>query len=381
MYALEREYIEDGGKLEVRYGGDVTLIKPDDFVTSAKDLKSSRLAFDAGDALAAKETALGYTKYLEAVVLNTQARLRKEAYDNASQWAKSSAAAIQALSAPVAALGNMAEGIIDTSALLVGQALNESGQDNVRDFVSKDTIRIDTFMREALPNSYVYPPSGKKTAWSVTYDTVDGISKIGAMVGLNYLGAHIGMPKLGTVAYYAGMAGNTAEQTFIENPNMTYEQASLYTAGSTIIELGVESLSGNMTFGGGVFKSWERLATKNTAFKILKESIGEGLEEVISNVGSDIWYAGVTGKRVELDAGELAYSALLGGLIGGITAVGSNVYMNSATKKIANSVTGTAGNIVSLTPRQLAMMNDYVETMQMRIDDGGKAVCKKSSAF
>lgn len=327
---------------------------------SAGALKSSQ---DATAQLLARKTAL-----LENIALDKQNRIKREAFENASWVAKAGASTVQLLVAPVTEIGNVFEGLIDAVAVTasgIGAALGftETSQD-LLNFAATDTIPLDTLLAEALPNSYITSPYAKNNPLQWLYEIETSI------IDMIPMALNVVAPGVGTFLYYASSAGRTAESYANENLDAGIGEIVAYTAASTAIEVLTEKLSGDVVFGKGFFDKWDKLAKGHPALSFIKEMAGEGLEEVASEIGSQLTASILRGEN-KFDGKQILKAGALGAATSMFLQGGSIVNKRRRLLGINTRLTNTTSGIVlDLSARESAIVTDFMERSQSKLDTG-----------
>ena len=330
-----------------------------------------------------KERDITWTKLLDQIELEKTEYLKRKAWDEASIWEKAGSTLATYLAMPFTEAGEVIEGLVDSVASIAMGITNLFGADeaasNLREFVGKDIIPLDTMLKEALPNSWA---TSDYTAWynpaKLIYNTTTSIVDMAPMA-LNLV-----VPGLGTALYYASSAGRTAEATIQENPDWSTTRITLYTAGATAIEWATEHISGDSIFGPGWFSKYTNIgatkvgkavnkALQQPAIKMVKEALGEGLEEVVSEFGSSLLEGIMTGdfdSAFEDFGTNAVQSFVIGAAVGGVISVSSSAKINRLVNKVHKQITTAEGGTVTLSMAQSVVVDNFLTEMDDRIAKG-----------
>ena len=339
-----------------------------------------------------KERDITWAKLLDKIELEKSEYLRKKAYDEASFWEKAGQTFATYLAAPFTEAGEIIEGIIDGGATIAMWITNTFGNENtandIRDFIGRDIIPLDTMVKEALPASWA---TSDYSAWynpfKFSYNIGTSIADMAPMA-LNMV-----VPGLGTGIYYASSAGRTAEATIQEHPDWSINEITLYTAGATAIEYLTEKINTDVIFGPGWFSKYTSLGgtkvgqalnkvSQKPILRNIKEALGEGLEEVISEFGSSLLEGVMTGDFDSAfeDFGTNALQAfVIGSAVGGVMSVSSSAKVRRLVNKVHKQVTTSNGNTITLTMAQSVMVDNFITEMEDRLAKG-EALSEKNRA-
>lgn len=299
-----------------------------------------------------------------------QANARQEVYDNATWWEKTLNTLWQMPAAWIGELGNIVEGIIDLFAGL------GAFDDDIRAFVEKDIIAIDTAVLNATDKSWLSPYAE------------DNAAKFIHQIGVNIVDMlPLAIPGVGQAIYYASSAGRTLEGEL--QSGYSYGEAITYTVASTAIEIGTESISGSPFFNKGKsitgkwlsgtkISNWYK-AHKSWGTEIIRQALGEGLEEVVAGVGSGIMHGVITGDY-QLEGEDLWNSFLIGGLVGGIMAGGNTVYRHSIVNRTKIKLSSKNASI-KLSVGKAQVISEYVKTTAKKLDAGAKLSKRNQARF
>lgn len=368
--AFARDYSQAG---EDKYAELLTDI-PLDYELDADSIKSAAegISKEREKIAAENDASAIYSDVLKNIKLQIKDNARRQAYEEAGWLVKTAGTYLQMQTLWQAELVEIVEGFGDCLIGAAGYIVGMFGADTewAETAVKYDWWAPETWMMEVIPYSYLSPYAGDNVAkW---------IHEIGInIVDMTPLALNTLVPGLGSAIYYTSSAGRTFEESL--NEGMTYDQAFWYTAGATAIEYATEKISGNMIFGGGLFDKWEKFGDISVGTKIIKEAVGEGLEEVVSGIGSDLWHGAITGD-ITLDTKEgwaqIAKSFAIGGLVGGIMAGGSSVYENAIVSGMSIAVTNANGQKMNVSAHQMALVDQYIQRVGKKIE-AGKTVSDK----
>lgn len=330
---------------------------------------------------AADEYDTASSKMHAAVLDSVEAQItdiaKREAWENASWLEKTFNTIWQVPVLLSAELVEIAEGVGDAVMSVAAVAHDmlgaEKGSAALQDAVEYNWWDAETWLTTAVPNSYLSKYSDVewvKTAHDIGINIIDMVP----------LALNIVAPGAGTVIYYGSMAGHTMEAEL--NAGYSLDQATLYTIGSIAIEYTTEKISGNAIFGPGWFSKLDNVINTNAMTKIVGQALGEGMEEVIAGIGSDMWHGAVTGD-ITLDTAEgwanIGKSFLSGAVIGGIMAGGALANNAIATAIISKKALNVSlnGKSFSISAGKAAIIQDFVYRTGKRIESG-KSVSQKT---
>ena len=313
-----------------------------------------------------------YNNTLNYVREKLRATAEKEAYNNASALTKIFNTAWQIPTLWAAETIEIVEGIGDA---VIGAV---AGLESIFTMGFGDTEWAET----AIKYDWWAPETWLNVAGSASYlsrysgdNAAKWIHEIGInIVDMAPLALDAVVPYLGTSIYYASSAGKTLESEL--NQGYSFGEAFVYTIGSTAIEFATEKISGSKFFGGGVFKKWERFGGFNLGTKIVHDVLGEGLEEVVSEIGSDLWHGTVTGdfqlfgQNWKDSTLQLFKTFAIGGLIGGIMVGGNAALQSSIISKSAVTFKNSAGKSINLSVAKAAVIQDFIQKTGKKIEEG-----------
>lgn len=219
------------------------------------------------------------------------------------------------------------EGLIDASLLAAG-AVTGMG-DSAKKLIAQDTTGVAANRKSLAQFARAYTFIDKNGFFKGVNDVVTGITKMAP------LAINIAAPGVGTAVYFTGMAGNTAEDAVIANPDIDYGALLAYTGAVTAVEFATEKIS-SVFFGGSAIDS---MMFKNAGSKagswisrIGIDFLSEGLEESVAEFADSVLYTALVDNKAPLASiGEVLYAGLIGGIIGGIGAGGRIL----STKRLA----------------------------------------------
>ena len=339
-----------------------------------------------------KERDITWTKLLDQIEIEKTEYLRRKAWDEASVWEKIVSTGASFIAMPFTESGEIIEGLIDagaTVAMWISNAFGAEGTANdIRNFIGEDIIPLNTMLKEALPNSWA---TSDYTSW---YNPAKLIYNVGTSIAdMAPMALNLAVPGLGTAIYYASSAGRTAEATIQEHPDWSINEITLYTAGATAIEYATEHISGDSIFGPGWFSKYTNIgvtkvgvavnkALQRPAIKMVKEALGEGLEEVLSELGSSILEGIMTGdfdSAFEDFGTNAIQSFVIGAAMGGVISVSSSAKINRLVNKVHKQIITADGNTITLNMSQSVIVDNFLTEMQERLDNG-LTLSKKNQA-
>lgn len=286
---------------------------------------------------------------------------KKLMYENASFWEKGASAVAQMVLAPVTEVGNIIEGLIDTVATVFNQT----------DFVSKDIINLDAILAEALPNSYITSPYSNDNPFKFLYELETSLIDLAPMA-VSLLPVP-GARAIGSILYYASSSGRSAEGYILENPDASYGSIVAYTGITTAIEALTEKINTDPIFGKGFFKNLEGAlpATGNKVFDIFKQGIGEGIEEVASEIGSQLVGSIMTGNN-KFDVKQVLRAGALGAATGMVIQTYSTEMFTRRALRIGTKISTDTGAYMTLNARESMIVEDFMEKSKKQLDNDKK---------
>ena len=310
-----------------------------------------------------------YTNTLQAVRAKIADTAKKDAFDNASNLEKTLNTLWQIPTLMALELGNVVEGLVDTTLGVTALAVNIFGGDSteIENIIKTELWSADTYILNTVTNSYLSQYAD------------DNIAKIMYNVGISIVDmAPMLIPGVGTYLYYGSAFGRNLESEL--NAGYEFGEAFAYSATATAIEWATEKLSGDVVFGKGLIKKWDNLGSKNMATKIMHDFIGEGIEEVISGVGTGIAHGVITGDY-QLDKKDLWESFLVGGIVGGIMASGNTLYTKHLITKTGIQLQNANGESIVLSAKQGILLDNYVKQTAKKIADGKQLSQREQRRF
>lgn len=295
-----------------------------------------------------------------------QTNARKQVYENAGAFEKTLNTIWQIPAAWVGELGNIVEGVVDALAA-VG-----TFDTDVRAFVEKDLIALDTAILNSTDASWLSPYAD------------DNIAKTIHEVGVSIVDmAPLLIPYVGQAIYYTSSGGRTIENEL--RAGYSYGEALVYSIGSTALEYGVESISDSpffkrsKTLSGKILdntkiKGWYS-KNKNWATEMVRQGLGEGLEEVVSEIGSGIMHGVVTGDY-QLEGENVWKSFVMGGVVGAIMAGGNSIYRHAIVNKTKVRLISAAGTSIDISAGKAAIVSNYIKTTTAKVK-AGKTLSKR----
>ena len=226
-------------------------------------------------------------------------------------------------------VGGIVEGLIDAGATFVGARVPEEFKEDVKEFIASDATGYNA--AQASMNDWInkYTFIDKNVVTQAINDVTTGIFRMVPMIVGGALSPFTGgaSAAIGTTIYYVSMAGNTAEQAIVANPDINYGNLLVYTAGSVGLEALTEWASGKL-FGDDLISSLmkgQKYAPTGTIVKTIAKNFGtEALEEAVAELFGSMMYAGlVTGDVNDIASiGDIFYAAVIGGLTGAVMSGG-----------------------------------------------------------
>ena len=309
------------------------------------------------------------------VAADKKYRIEKAAFDNASWVEKAGQSLAQILAAPVTELGNVMEGVIDATLLGAAQISEWFGGENetelLKSWIAQDIIPLDTLLAEVLPYSYITSPYAEDNPFKWLYEIETSIIDMAPMA-LNMV-----VPGLGTVIYYVSSAGRTAESYLLENADAGIGEIATYTVATSAIEIITEKLGGDRIFGKGMLDNWINVGKGNAVASFIKEMLGEGVEEVLSETGSQIVGTILTGEN-KFDGQQIIRAGVLGAATSMVIQTGSNTMLRRRLLGINTRLTNVeSGMTLDLSGRESMIVEDFLEKCKTKLD-AGKSLSKKN---
>ena len=298
----------------------------------------------------------------QAIAADKLYRIKQKAYEDASWVEKFASSLVQMTAAPVTELGNVVEGVLDASALLATQFVDYKTAQELENFIAKDTIALDTLLAESLPNSYITSPYAPENPlrWLYNIET--------SLIDMAPLALNTVVPGLGSFLYYYSSAGRTAEGYILENPEVSLENVVAYTATVTTIECLTEKLNADAVFTKGFFGKYTRSANIS-AKSILAQGLGESVEEIASEIGSQLVGSAMTGEN-KFDGKQILLAGAYGAATGMIIQTGSVINMRRSLFGISTRITNASGDSVVLNLKDSTILREFMSGAKAKLDDG-----------
>lgn len=306
-----------------------------------------------------------YDNTLKYVRQQIKAKAEKEAYENASTLEKIFTTIVQVPTLIAAEVVEIVEGIGDTLITIAGGIAETFTFGNASTEWAETAIKYDWWAPETWLNvetsmSYLNKYAGENAArwiYEIGVNLVDMIP--------------LAIPGAGQILYYASSFGKNMESELQQG--YSFGEAVAVSIGSTAIEYATEKISGTKYLGGGIFKKWEKIGNKNLGLKLLHDGLGEGLEEVISGIGSDLWHGAITGDYT-LNTGEgwaqIAKSFAIGAIVGGIMVGGEAAVQHGVIANTAVKLKAANGSTIDLPASKAAVILDFVQKTGTKIESG-----------
>lgn len=263
-------------------------------------------------------------------------------------------------------LGGIVEGLIDVGASVVGAFGDEEWQEKTKEFIAKDTTGYNA-TQQAM-NDWISANTfiDKNVVTRAINDITTGIVRMTPMIVGGALAPYTGgvSAKIGTGVYYASMAGNTAEQAIVANPDIDYGDLIAYTGASVGLEAITEWASAKL-FGDDVISSLmkgQKYAPTGSIIKNIAKNFGtEALEEATAELfGSMIYKALVDPTADVASFGDVFYAAIIGGLTGAVMSGGQVLTTKRMSVKDGKLVaTSTLSKEQRKTAKQLGVAKSW----------------------
>ena len=224
--------------------------------------------------------------------------------------------------------GGIIEGLVDASVELTG-ALGIISHDKASQVIAKDTTTYNA--AQAALNEWInqYTFIDKTFVTKAINDVTSGIARMTPMILGGILAPATGgiSAKVGAGIYYASMAGNTAEQAIMANPDIDYGNLLAHTGLSVGLEAVTEWASGKL-FGDDIVMSLikgQKYAPTGSIIKNIAKNFGtEALEESVAELFGSMLYKDLVDPSAEIASiGDIFYAALIGGLTGAVMSGGN----------------------------------------------------------
>lgn len=248
-----------------------------------------------------------------------------------------------------------------------GVGLNQAAEGFQNNFSNADYIAPSAYqiaggmVREELAGTGMQLPEflGGGSLGQVGYDLINTAANMAPSMAIGALN-----PIAGTLAMGASAAGNAYQEAL--NQGYSKEQARTYSALVGASETGLEYLMGGISSLGGVIPGGivEKMldgvdnAFKRFAIEMGGSMIGEGFEEGLQEVLTPYFQNLALGANEDVNWNEVAYSALLGALSGGVMEAPGTA-INAATYSLRNRPStgayssGSAPSTPALTERDI----------------------------
>ena len=273
------------------------------------------------------------------------------------------------------------EGVVDYT---VGGILDLFGADDEADKMLKND-----WVNYNAADEWYNPGKG----WEFVGDVASGVGGMLPAVALTAATGGTAGAVLGSTMFGVGAAGQSvAEQT--KKNGSAGGKEWLYGTGSGLLETGIELASGGIG-GTAAGKVLGKTLAKSTGGKIATSFIGEGLEEVASDI-LDPALQRVTGvdKNAKVDWGNLPRTFLVGGTTGAVMGGGQQVlkaaqaggFNNLNAMETAqemqermsdNNVRQALGKKEIYTQKDIAEARDRLSANLKRMDEGTRAAFLK----
>lgn len=243
------------------------------------------------------------------------------------------------------------EGIVDATVTLaaapgaIGQFLGINTDDQwAKDFVSRDFTQetIGDWVDDVYHQSWW--DNSKVGNWAG--EAVQGVGSMLPSIAMNAIIPGSGLPLMG---FQAG--GNSVEEALNMNPNASLSQATVYGTLSGLTEVATEKMFDVFKiFGGGYADKLVNKFTKSKFLRIASGLVGEGIEEVASDLVNPISLkiSGIDPNAAAPTASELLDSFVVGtmtsAMMGGANAGIQTIKYGPTGYKINNSINNILEN-------------------------------------
>lgn len=209
------------------------------------------------------------------------------------------------------------EGLIDVSTAIVGiiPSIFDGGE-IAKNAIARDVtgVRATRELLQKYSRAYTYIDKSKPV--QIINDVTTGLAKMAPML----------IPYVGTGIYFGGMAGNTAEEAIIANPDINYAALLSYTGVVTGVEFATEKISAVFFGGSAIDKLMFKTSSTKAGSWIARlglDFLSEGTEEFVSEIADSVLYTVMVDEKAPIASlSDCLYAGLIGGLIGGISAIG-----------------------------------------------------------
>ena len=255
-----------------------------------------------------------------------------------------------------------------------------SGVGNIGNWITGSEANTPSATQIASPEIR----EGIEGGWGIAYDLAQNTANMLPSIGASVL-VNVVAPGAGSVVGAALMGSSAAGNSYAEMRNLGYDAgvaqnyAFLVGTSEAALQYALGGISPLGSANGGVLSKVTEaaLGKVNNAIARVAIDIGanmfdEGLEEAIQSVLEPIFKAILTGEDVNVDWGEVTYSALLGALSAGMLEGAPTIINTSYDSRQANKVYGN--NVQDLVAESLEIDPDnlHAQKMQSRLDNGKK---------
>lgn len=269
----------------------------------------------------------------------------------------------------------IAEGLLDFGSMVLQGVYSLAGNKEMADYykenVAKDTTAY-TAAQNAM-NEYInkYTFIDKNILLKGINDVATGIVRMAPML-------IPGAGPVGSFAYYASMAGNTAQEALAADPDISNTNLWLYTAGSVGLEAGVEFLSGKIFDGDTIAKlafGGKGVGTGKLVADLGLNFVSEGIEEGVSEIFGSLLYNQLVDPNAELATIEdVLYAAIIGGVTGAVMtggqALGTTRYSVTKDGRLVRTADLTSSQ--KKTTKQLGLSKSYAMNALLQEIQQGK---------
>ena len=277
------------------------------------------------------ETYNIYERNNEYLQYKIQEAIDQEIFNSLNGWEKFWATVGTTLSSAATEIYGVLEGLVDGATLLLGGAadlltagqFHEEISEGTKWAISQDITGVGFLRDEINDITRKYTYIDKSTGWKIFNDVLVGIAQM-APLALNTIA-----PGVGTFVYYGGMAGRTAEETIVTNPDIDLSALIGYTASSVGVEALVETISSKIfntpTAVDSLFGGTNAVVRKGGFVRhLFADMLSEGAEEMVSEFANSVLNIAFIDPNAPLaSVQDVLYAGLIGGLIGALVTGGS----------------------------------------------------------
>lgn len=261
------------------------------------------------------------------------------------------------------------EGLVDATVTLaaapgaIGQFLGINTDDQwAKDFVSRDFTQetIGDWVDDVYHQSWW--DNSKVGNW--VGEAVQGVGSMLPSIAMNAIIPGSGLPLMG---FQAG--GNSVEEALNMNPNASLSQATVYGTLSGLTEVATEKMFDVFKiFGGGYADKLVNKFTKSKFLRIASGLVGEGVEEVASDLVNPISLkiSGIDQNAAAPTASELLDSFVVGtmtsAMMGGANAGIQTIKYGPTGYKINNSINNILENQSDVLKQYDKVLKDSLTT-------------------